>query len=195
VILQEIREQLEQLGFTVSEQVGQSGFKCSLAVKAQESDKAYALSIMVDDDNYYQHSDVLEQYYQRPAILESFGWRTITVYAKDWLLQPQKVMEEILKRLDRLPEARPLSSLIPQEATPAGTTRLISGEGKTAKFWEVAVSGGKLFIRQGRVGTKGQIQVKTCADAADAEKEKDLMVQEKVAAGWKDSVSNSNELF
>jgi len=195
VILQEIRERLEQLGFTVSEQVGQSGFKCSLAVKAQESDKAYALSIMVDDDNYYQHSDVLEQYYQRPAILESFGWRTITVYAKDWLLQPQKVMEEILKRLDRLPEAAPLSSLISQEATPAGTTRLISGDGKTAKFWEVAVSGGKLFIRQGRVGTKGQIQVKTCADAADAEKEKAAMVQEKLAAGWKDGVGNQNELF
>lgn len=195
IILQEIREQLEQQGFSVTEQVGQSGFKCSLAVKAQENDNAYALSIIVDDDNYYQHADVLEQYYQRPAILESFGWRTITVYAKDWLLQPLRVMEEILKRLDRLPEATPLSSLIPQEATPAGTTRLTSGEGKTAKFWEIAVSGGKLFIRQGRIGTKGQIQVKTCADAADAEKEKDVMVQEKIAAGWKDVVSNSNELF
>lgn len=178
VILQEIREQLEQQGFTVSEQVGQSGFRCSLAVKAKPDDKTYALSILVDDDNYYRHENVLEQYYQRPAILESFGWKTMTVYAKDWLHQPQRVMEDILRRLDKAPEAAPLASIV---AAPAGTTRLVSGD----KFWEVAVSGAKLFIRQGKNGTKGAIQVKSCVDEADAEKEKEKLVKEKMDGGWK----------
>lgn len=185
VVLHDIRQQLEQMGFITATHVGQSGFKCSLAVKAKPEDKAFTLSILVDDESYYQHPDVLEQYYQRPAILESFGWRTITVYAKDWLQQPQKVMEDILRRLDRLPDAAPLSSLIPSAAIPAGTIRLVQGEGKQEKFWEVALSGAKLFIRQGKAGTKGQIQVKTCADAADAEKEQERMVQEKTAGGWK----------
>lgn len=178
VIMQQIREQLEQQGFTVSEQVGQSGFRCSLAVKANPDDKVYALSILVDDDSYYRHDNVLEQYYQRPAILESFGWKTMTVYAKDWLQQPQRVMEDILRRLDRAPEAVPLTAMI---AAPAGTTRLVLGD----KFWEVALSGAKLFIRQGKNGTKGQIQVKSCVDEADAEKEKEKMVKEKMDAGWK----------
>lgn len=185
VILKEIREQLEQLGLEVSEQVGQSGFRCSLAVKAGAKDAAYALGIQVDDEAWYQHQNVLEQYYQRPAVLESFGWQVLTVYAKDWLQQPQKVIEEILRRLGKPPQAAPLDSLIPQDAVPAGTTRLLQGEGKNEKFWEAAVSGPKLFIRQGKSGTKGQIQVKTCIDAADAEKEKERMIEEKKNGGWK----------
>ncbi|QEH42402.1 AAA domain-containing protein [Chitinophaga sp. XS-30] len=177
VILREIREQLEARGFTVSEQVGQSGFRCSLAVKAKPDDGIFALSILVDDDNYYRHSNVLEQYYQRPAMLESFGWKTMTVYAKDWLQQPQRVMEDILRRLGQAPETVPLTEIV---AAPAGTTRMTLGE----KFWEVVVNGPKLFIRQGKNGTKGQIQVKSCIDEADAEKEKDKLVKEKRDAGW-----------
>lgn len=184
VILAEIREQLEQQGFSVTEQVGQSGFKCSLAVKAKADDKAYTLSVIVDDDRYYQHNNVLEQYYQRPAILESFGWKTMTVYAKDWLLQPQRVLEELLKHLGKQADAAPLTSLLPQESLPDGTTRLLLGEGKNEQFWEVAVSGARLFIRKGKAGTKGQIQVQTCIDAADAEKEKTKLVDEKKRGGW-----------
>ncbi len=101
VILKEIREQLEKLGLEVSEQVGQSGFRCSLAVKADAKDKAFSLGIQVDDEDWYRHENVLEQYYQRPAVLESFGWQVLTVYAKDWLQQPQKVMEDILRRLGK----------------------------------------------------------------------------------------------
>ncbi|RPE08202.1 DUF4011 domain-containing protein [Chitinophaga lutea] len=185
VILGEIREQLEQQGFSVSEQVGQSGFKCSLAVKARPDDKAYTLSIIVDDEQYYQHENVLEQYYQRPAILESFGWKTVTVYAKDWLLQPQRVLEDLLKHLGKTADAAPLNSLLPQDNLPDGTIRLLQGEGKNEKFWEIAVSGARLFIRQGKTGTKGQIQVQTCMDAADAEKQKNTLVDEKKAAGWR----------
>lgn len=194
VILREIREQLEQQGFTVNEQVGQSGFKCSLAVKIRPEDKAYALSIIVDDDQYYQHGNVLEQYYQRPAILENFGWKTVTVYAKDWLLQPQRVMEDLLKHLGKAPGAAPLNSLLPQQNVPEGTTRLLQGEGKSEKFWEAAISGARLFIRQGKTGTKGQIQVQTCIDAADAEKEKNRLVEEKKAAGWREA-GGEPELF
>ncbi len=185
VILREIKEQLEQHGLEVSEQVGQSGFRCSLAVKADAKDKSYTLGIQVDDEAWYQHKNVLEQYYQRPAVLESFGWQVLTVYAKDWLQQPQKVIEDILRRLGKPQQAAPLDSLIPQDAVPAGTTRLLQGEGKSAKFWEAAVSGSKLFIRQGKTGTKGQIQVKTCIDAEDAEKEKEKMITEKKNSGWK----------
>ncbi|WP_346320840.1 AAA domain-containing protein [Chitinophaga sp. YIM B06452] len=185
VILKEIREQLEKLGLEVTEQVGQSGFRCSLAVKADAKDKSFSLGIQVDDEDWYRHENVLEQYYQRPAVLESFGWQVLTVYAKDWLQQPQKVMEDILRRLGKPQQAAPLNAIIPQDAVPAGTTRLLQGEGKTEKFWEAAVSGSKLFIRQGKTGTKGQIQVKTCIDAADAEKEKEKLVEEKKNSGWK----------
>jgi len=40
--------------------------------------------------------------YLRPAILKSLGWKVLTVYAKDWLHQPQKVMEQIFKARNRV---------------------------------------------------------------------------------------------
>src|SRR5207245_1900000 len=105
IILKEIREQLEKYGYEVAENVGQSDFKCSLAVKAKPSDTMYSLSILVDDDRHYGNENLLEQYYQRPAILQTFNWRTVNVFAKDWLHQPDKVIEQILKRLQQEPGA------------------------------------------------------------------------------------------
>ncbi len=99
IILNQIREQLEKKGYEVAEQVGQSDFKCSLAVKAKPTDTTYSLSILLDDDRHYKNENLLEQYYQRPAILQTFNWRTINVFAKDWLSQPDKVLELIIKRL------------------------------------------------------------------------------------------------
>jgi predicted DNA-binding WGR domain protein len=80
--------------------VGQSDFKCSLAVKAGSGDQQYALGILIDDGKHYQNKNLIEQYYQRPAILQNFGWRILPVFAKDWLHQPQKVMEQIRKLLE-----------------------------------------------------------------------------------------------
>jgi hypothetical protein len=103
IILQQIKEQLEKKGYEVAEQVGQSDFKCSLAVKAKPGDTTYSLSILLDDDRHYKNENLLEQYYQRPAILQTFNWRTINVFAKDWLSQPDKVLELIVKRLHQEP--------------------------------------------------------------------------------------------
>ena len=88
VVLKEIKQRLEKQGYEVTEQVGQSDFKCSLAVKAKPGDEEYTLSILIDDDKHYNNTNLVEQYYQRPAILQSFGWRSMHVFAKDWLHQP-----------------------------------------------------------------------------------------------------------
>ncbi|WP_341843785.1 AAA domain-containing protein [Chitinophaga caseinilytica] len=189
VVLQEIREALEKEGLTVAEQVGQSGFRCSLAVKSKPDDAQYALGIQVDDEAWYQHDNVLEQYYQRPAVMETFGWRTITVYAKDWLSEPEKVVEDIMKRLGKQAQANG-NAVVKEDALPEGTVRLLTGEGKQEKFWEITATGPKLFIRHGKSGTKGQIEVKTCINEADAEKEMDKAIAEKKAAGWRELAAN-----
>ncbi len=189
VVLQEIREALEKEGLTVSEQVGQSGFRCSLAVKVRPDDVQFALGIQVDDEAWYQHDNVLEQYYQRPAVMETFGWRTMTVYAKDWLSEPEKVTEDILKRLGKQAAVNGHSA-VKEDALPEGTVRLLSGEGKQEKFWEINASGAKIIIRHGKSGTKGQIEVRTCINEPDAEKEKGKAIAEKKSAGWRDLSAN-----
>jgi predicted DNA-binding WGR domain protein/uncharacterized protein YbcV (DUF1398 family) len=215
IILQQIREQLEKKGYEVAEQVGQSDFKCSLAVKAKAGDTTYSLSILLDDDRHYKNENLLEQYYQRPAILQTFNWRTINVFAKDWLSQPDKVLELIVKRLHQEPgvveekvtetevlneaaganEEGETSTSIPAlvpEAPAAATPydhltfhRLINAEGETSRFWEAALDGCKLIVRYGRVGTKGQVHVKTFAKETTAQLEKDKMIKEKANKGYK----------
>jgi predicted DNA-binding WGR domain protein len=100
VMRAQLKGQLEALGYEVAEQVGQSDFKCSLAVRRKAEDEDYALAILIDDELHYRNRNLVEQYYQRPAILKAFGWKVLAVYAKDWLHQPQKVMEQVLKALD-----------------------------------------------------------------------------------------------
>ncbi|QTD46622.1 WGR and DUF4132 domain-containing protein [Ottowia testudinis] len=57
-------------------------------------------------------------------------------------------------------------------------------EGKSAKFWEVQAEGADLTIRFGRIGTNGQTQTKTFADAAAALKERDKLIKEKTGKGY-----------
>ncbi|HEU4553462.1 MAG TPA: AAA domain-containing protein [Chitinophaga sp.] len=98
-VTQQIKAALEAAGLVADTGVGQSSFKCSLAVKRQAADTQYCLGILVDDAVHYRNPDVMEQYYQRPAILQAFGWQTVNVYAKDWLEDRERVMELIWQKL------------------------------------------------------------------------------------------------
>ena len=109
LVREQIRQQLQALGYVVDEQIGQSDFKCSLAVKARPGDQAYMLGILLDDERHYSNDNLIEQYYQRPAILERFGWKVLQVFSRDWLHQPQKVMDLIVKMLEERDEQRAVS--------------------------------------------------------------------------------------
>ncbi len=106
IILREIKKQLQEHGYEVDENIGQSSFKCSLAVKAKAGDENYALSVMIDDDRHYDNRNLIEQYYQRQAILESFGWKCMYVLSKDWLHHPEKVLQQVIKRITEEPKPK-----------------------------------------------------------------------------------------
>ncbi|PQJ11823.1 DNA helicase [Flavipsychrobacter stenotrophus] len=97
---QQIKQALEAKGYVVNEKIGQSNFKCTLGVKKNAADTNYSLGILVDDEQHYMNSDLVEQYYQRPAILQSFGWEIMNVYAKDWLEDRDRVINSLVKFLD-----------------------------------------------------------------------------------------------
>jgi len=160
--------------------VGQSGFKCSLAVKRRPDDGHYSLAILVDDEQHYRNGNLIEQYYQRPAILRSFGWMVLPVYAKDWLHQPQKVMEQVWRALgveggNR--ETAPMSANGPYDHLEF--RRLELGE----RFWEAAADSKQLIIRRGRPGSKGQITLRTFPDEGSARDELDRQWEEQRQKG------------
>jgi predicted DNA-binding WGR domain protein len=199
IIRMQIKDQLTAMGYEVAGPIGQSDFKCSLAVKRNAGDEEYALAILIDDEDHYRNENLFEQYYQRPAILRDFGWKVLPVYAKDWLHQPNRVMEQILGELGPSPgeSPAPASPRMPEPAAgtsapaPAAPTgqydhleyhRLVNpGDGL---FWEAATEHNKLIVRWGRKGARVQIRLRTFADETAAQKELTRLEEEQKQKGY-----------
>jgi uncharacterized protein (TIGR02996 family) len=60
----------------------------------------------------------------------------------------------------------------------------VFSDGKSNKFWNIALSGAEFTVTFGRVGTTGQTQAKQFASAAEAQKAHDKLVAEKLKKGY-----------
>jgi predicted DNA-binding WGR domain protein len=181
VIREQLKQQLVALGYEVAEEVGQSGFKCSLAVKSRPEDEDYSLAILIDDERHYHNNNLIEQYSQRPAILRRFGWKVLAVYGRDWLHQPQKVVEQIVKELGH---ATKQTDTVAAEAGREGVVRMILRDAGGEKFWEAATDGNTLIIRLGKTGSRGQISLKTFPDSETALNELNRLEGEQGQKGY-----------
>ncbi|PSK94576.1 AAA domain-containing protein [Taibaiella chishuiensis] len=98
LVCSQIAAFLQEQGWLVSAGVGQSMFKCSLAVR-KEGDQEFRLGILLDDARHYSNSNVLEQYVQRPAVMRSFGWKVQRVQTRDWIYRQDAVKKLLLQAL------------------------------------------------------------------------------------------------
>src|SRR5262245_38703427 len=57
-------------------------------------------------------------------------------------------------------------------------------EGTSNKFWEISVSGKTFTTTYGKIGASGQTTLKTFGSEAEAKKEADKLVAEKVKKGY-----------
>jgi predicted DNA-binding WGR domain protein len=64
-------------------------------------------------------------------------------------------------------------------------------EGTSSKFWEISLDGTSFTTHWGRIGTAGQSTTKKLASAAEAKKEHDKLVAEKVKKGYKETGASS----
>lgn len=93
-----IAESLRERGYRVDTSVGQSHFRCDLAV-AREGDEAYRLGVLIDSDAYYEQHDLIERDMMRPRLLGAFGWRVARVLAKDYCDKPDEVINSLVDQL------------------------------------------------------------------------------------------------
>jgi predicted DNA-binding WGR domain protein len=117
---------LRARGYEVELNVGQSKFRCDLAVR-NSTDDLYQLGILIDHDGHYANPNLLDRYLAQPAVLRSFGWRHALVLTKDWYHNP----EDVLNRLERILQNQTESTesemvdttldepSVPPESTPA----------------------------------------------------------------------------
>ncbi|MCB9600149.1 MAG: WGR domain-containing protein [Sandaracinus sp.] len=85
------------------------------------------------------------------------------------------------------------SSAASSSATPSSTAasstasasrRFELDDGKSSKFWEIALDGCEVTTRWGRLGTSGQSKTKAFATEAKAQAEHDKLVAEKTGKGY-----------
>jgi DNA ligase 1 len=78
--------------------------------------------------------------------------------------------------------AAPAAAVANAKAAPA--RRFEFADGKSNKFWSIAVDGCDVTVCFGRVGTSGQTQVKSFPDAAAAGKQAQRLIEEKTKKGY-----------
>jgi predicted DNA-binding WGR domain protein len=211
-----VKEQLARLlterGHTVDADVGQSRFRCDLAVRS--GDGFYALGILLDTPRHYANANLLERYCTRPEVLRAFGWNVAFVLTKDWLENREGVLKRIEKQLrgeveplsDEEPEDEPEQPADGEQATPPSPPPVDSVQpeppptateaggierhylefvgGSSKKFWEITLAANQFTVRFGRLGTSGQTQTKTFADEVKTRLEAERLMREKLKKGY-----------
>jgi predicted DNA-binding WGR domain protein len=211
-VVDKLAAALRDRGFVADTNVGQSKFRCDIAVR-QSSQSLYQLAILIDTDAHYANENLLDRYLLQPGVLRAFGWRFTFVLTKDWYHQP----EEVLTRLEKLildqpspaseepdePEieiaiekpiepapvvkAETKAPPIAPPKTQAGSASVRRFEfigGSSKKFWEISQAGVSIKVRFGRIGAAGQEQTKSFATASAAEREAERLIAEKVKKGY-----------
>lgn len=200
-----VKIELEKLGYCVTENIGQSSFKCSLGVKKSKGETEFMLGISIDDDHHYGNDDVLEQYFLKPELLKHNGWKLCQIYTKDWIDNQNRVIKMLKSALNNeaffetviiektvpIEMEEPVTVFLSEEPAVVPNsnpyaTRLISTENGSNKFWEVSVTNGELVIQYGKIGTKGQKLIKNFESEAKATQEMQTLIRQKLARGYRE---------
>lgn len=102
IVVEQLAAALRGRGHDVRLAVGQSRFRCDLAL-AEPGGAAYALTVQIDGASHYENADIQERYCTRPGLLGAFGWRVLHVLAKDWFEDSERVLQRIERALRESP--------------------------------------------------------------------------------------------
>jgi len=119
-VVEQLAAALRARGYSVDLNVGQSRFRCDLAVGGK-TESLYRLGILVDTDGHYANPNLLDRYLMQPSILRAFGWRFTLVLTKDWYHNQDDVVSRIEKLLqgEEMVEEPEASLAEPAEPAPA----------------------------------------------------------------------------
>jgi predicted DNA-binding WGR domain protein len=213
-VVENLARALRDRGYQVDIGVGQSRFRCDLAVRG-DADDLHQLGILVDTDAHYANPNLLDRYLMQPSILRAFGWGFALVLTKDWYHNPDDVLNRLEKLLqgtedaeesgseeEAIPPAIPpltekaaspaqqKTSVLPESviaATTPGPVRYFEFiGGSSRKFWQITQTGNSFTVLFGRIGTAGQSQSKTFADENQMKLEAEKLIAEKLRKGYEE---------
>ena len=99
-VVGQLAEVLRGQGVVVETEVGESVFRCDLALR-REGDVGHRLAVLVDTDERVAADSLLERLTTHPRALATGGWRVHHVLTGDWAREPDAVVARLLDTLDR----------------------------------------------------------------------------------------------
>ena len=95
----DIKEELIKLGYSVETNLGNTNYKISLAVYDKGLDR-YLLGLECDYMAYKSSGSILERDVYRNKFLESRGWTIMRIWSRDWWMNKDKVIANIVKAIN-----------------------------------------------------------------------------------------------
>ena len=91
---EKIKQGLEEMGYTVYTNLGNTSYKLSLGVYDSKLSR-FVLGIECDYSAYNSSESVLERDVYRIKFLESRGWKIVRIWSRDWWQSPKKVLNKL----------------------------------------------------------------------------------------------------
>ena len=91
---EKIKIGLEEMGYKVFTNLGNTSYKLSLGVYDDEL-KRFVLGIECDYKAYESSASALERDVYRIKFLESRGWKIVRVWSRDWWQSPKRVLQTL----------------------------------------------------------------------------------------------------
>jgi hypothetical protein len=99
-VIEQLAAALEAREVQVDTVVGESVFRCDLALKLPE-DTGHRLAVLVDTPDRVASDTLLERLTTHPSALATTGWRVHQVLTTDWTRSPETVIANLLNALHR----------------------------------------------------------------------------------------------
>ena len=90
-----VKEELENLGYTVFPQVGVSGFFIDLGIKHPKFKYGYLAGIECDGAAYHSSVSARDNDIVRQRVLEGLGWNIYRIWSTNWFENPKSELKKL----------------------------------------------------------------------------------------------------
>ena len=105
-IIDAIAAEICRHGYEVDTLVGRSRFKIDMGVIDPSAPDDYLMGIICDGANYHNTSTERDREICQPGVLKGLGWNLMRVWTVDWFLNPEKVIDRIIRELSMIKKQR-----------------------------------------------------------------------------------------
>lgn len=99
---EQVYQQLRNIGYTVTTQVGMSGYRIDLGIVHPHDSSRYILGIECDGAMYHSSQNAKERDVYRQRFLESRGWTIERIWSRNWWKNSSAEIESIDQKIKEL---------------------------------------------------------------------------------------------